>query len=362
MDEMDIIIGSLAGVLTGIFPGIHVNLLLTMFSPSMFLLGVAVSHTFFDFIPSLFLGVPDESSAVASLPGHRLVMKGRGIAAFRAATVSGFISSIVFILFIPVIAMVVRYKVVVFILIALFLLFSISSGRSMLNSVLVASGAVLLFYLFDGYLSTTAMFTAFFSGVFGIPTITHAIISGGKVPPQINESVSMKPKLAMLSGMLGLIAGVLPGVTSSMVGLIGDKLTEMDDMDKVFVLGGINTVYLITTFLAIWLIGKPRSGIAISLSVYGVNLIPALFVSLSISFLLAWFLGPRLARIYSHISGRGMLLFVLLLVSFIVLFNGLNAFLLFLASSSLGLIAYCLGVKRTSTMSFIIFPLILNLV
>ncbi len=104
--------GSALGVVSGIFPGIHVNtlaLLLTAAYPSVeafllpfiLLLGVdestlpllisalimsaAVVHSFVDFVPSVFLGAPDEESVLSMLPGHRLLLSGKGMEAVYCA-------------------------------------------------------------------------------------------------------------------------------------------------------------------------------------------------------------------------------------------------------------------------------------
>jgi len=71
------------GVITGLIPGIHVNLIVAIVL-SMgggmelvgFIVALAVTHTFLDSIPSIFLGAPD--SAMALLPGHKYLVEGNG--------------------------------------------------------------------------------------------------------------------------------------------------------------------------------------------------------------------------------------------------------------------------------------------
>ena len=87
-----IILGCIAGTFTGIIPGIHVNLLsLIILSFSTYLLGIttpliiavfiisiALTHTFVNAIPSIYLGAPDSDTALSVLPGHKLLLKGLG--------------------------------------------------------------------------------------------------------------------------------------------------------------------------------------------------------------------------------------------------------------------------------------------
>ncbi len=99
------------GTLSGLAPGIHVNtlaLLLIMVVPSLSplmdgvcqgvgnpfppalllactILSAAICHSFLDFIPSLIMGVPDETECLSVLPSHRLLLEGRGLDALQAA-------------------------------------------------------------------------------------------------------------------------------------------------------------------------------------------------------------------------------------------------------------------------------------
>ncbi len=108
------IVGTALGVITGLTPGIHVNLVAASFvalhaqltALVSFLVGWAgptssdvlllicciiianaVSHTFLDYIPSVFLGAPDADTALSVLPGHRMLLKGRG---YEAVLLSAF--------------------------------------------------------------------------------------------------------------------------------------------------------------------------------------------------------------------------------------------------------------------------------
>ena len=93
--------GALSGIFTGLIPGIHVNTVTALVLASSascaalgldfsallaFVCALAISHTFFDVVPGLFLGVPGDES-FALLPGHRMVKKGQGQAALRLSVV-----------------------------------------------------------------------------------------------------------------------------------------------------------------------------------------------------------------------------------------------------------------------------------
>ena len=86
-----LILGILVGIFTGLIPGLHINLvamLLFLFSSKLesdlslilasFIVAMSVTHIFLDFIPSIFLGAPTPQTALSILPGHRLLLKGKG--------------------------------------------------------------------------------------------------------------------------------------------------------------------------------------------------------------------------------------------------------------------------------------------
>src|SRR3989344_5936359 len=102
-----VLCGIALGTVTGLTPGIHINLVaalillvsknLTSF-PTEYLafaiLAISITHVFLDIIPSVFLGAPDANEVLAVLPGHRLLMQGLG---YQAVAISalGALSAII---------------------------------------------------------------------------------------------------------------------------------------------------------------------------------------------------------------------------------------------------------------------------
>ena len=116
------LIGTSFGIITGLIPGVHVNnvalmvlalqaTLLTFalafvgaWDPSTFelaiiisalIIGCLVTHTFLDIIPSVFLGAPDADTALSVLPGHKLMLAGRGYEAIKCSALGSFGSVLV---------------------------------------------------------------------------------------------------------------------------------------------------------------------------------------------------------------------------------------------------------------------------
>src|SRR3972149_6387882 len=90
-----LLLGILAGTFTVLMPGIHINLVSAiLISLSLgllssinhlflivFVVSMSITHTFVDFIPSVFLGCPDTDTELSILPGHELLKEGKGHAA-----------------------------------------------------------------------------------------------------------------------------------------------------------------------------------------------------------------------------------------------------------------------------------------
>jgi len=110
-----LLLGMIAGIITGLIPGIHINLIgagtllafpaflykIDALTTGVFLTAMAITHTFVDFIPSIYLGCPDTDTELSILPGHELLQEGKGHAAVMLANY-GSISAIgIFVLLIP---------------------------------------------------------------------------------------------------------------------------------------------------------------------------------------------------------------------------------------------------------------------
>ncbi len=121
------LIGTAAGVATGLTPGLHVNTVAAMIlafqgglsalaaalfawaAPSLddlllivaaMVIGNVVSHTFLDYVPSIFLGAPEAETALSVLPGHRMLLRGRGLEAIRLSAQGSIASALLSLLLI----------------------------------------------------------------------------------------------------------------------------------------------------------------------------------------------------------------------------------------------------------------------
>src|SRR3989338_9701025 len=108
------VIALLAGILLGIFsglvPGIHSNTIASVLStlpidPEAFayiIVAVLGAHLVFQFFPSIFLSIPDDTVVSSVLPGHRMALVGRGMEALSVCVSSVLLATGASALLIPV--------------------------------------------------------------------------------------------------------------------------------------------------------------------------------------------------------------------------------------------------------------------
>src|SRR5881296_1776164 len=88
------------GIVTGLIPGLHVNNIIPIILSSSFfvsdplslsvlIISISVTQTFIQFIPSIFLGAPEEGTSLSVLPGHRLLFEGNGYEAIKLTVLGG---------------------------------------------------------------------------------------------------------------------------------------------------------------------------------------------------------------------------------------------------------------------------------
>lgn len=234
-----LLLGVISGTLTGLAPGIHINLvsaimlsflatLLLHFPPIIlvvFLVSMAITHTFLDFIPSIFLGAPDEDeNALSILPGHEMLINGKAYEAV-ILTLYGSITALILILifsplfyfFLPIVYP-YAHKIMPIILIisVCFLIYFEKYSRSWALIIFILSGFLGLATL---NLPIKESLLPLFTGLFGVSSLITSISKKQKVPEQKIEKlryIKMTKKSFFKTNLASIIASplcsFLPGI------------------------------------------------------------------------------------------------------------------------------------------------------
>lgn len=377
-----IFLGVLVGVFTGLTPGIHPNTVIFALMPfyfafnisfsfyASFISGVSLSHTFHDFIPSIFLGVPEPESALAALPGQELALEGRGLQAFDYTVYGGIYSMItalvlsypVYLVMESVYSFFQPFMEYCLLFIAMFIVFKSDKWR---NSLIVSVLSGMLGILsFSSPVNQQYVLTPIFAGMFAFPSIYNALNEGADLPEQ--SALPLTGKVYWSGGITGFLASlpitVFPGLSNSISTTFLMPLVEKKE-SFLSATGAVNTSDIFLSFLALMAMERARSGASVALQTTG-NSDMVLFVlgasvfAASISAPISLFTARRFldSRLMDNQRVLSYGVMSILLVSVIYL-TGAFGFLIFLTSSAIGFMAF-IGDERHACMSVLLFPAI----
>lgn len=380
-------IGFLFGIFTGLSPGVHINLvsaILISLSATffisinpiylvVFIVAMAITHSFVDFIPSIFLGAPEEGTELSVLPGHELLKEGRGYEAIMLTNYGALASVFVLILIsFPLVFLVPKIynfisSFIPFILIAISL-FMIFSEKEKFSSILVFTICGILGIIVLNLQGLQQPLLPLLSGLFGSSALILSLKAKTQIPKQIitiPEKKIVKPVFASI--LASLICGFLPGLGSSQAAAIGSIFSKTDRKGFLVLLGATNVLVMGLSFIAIYTIQKARTGAAASVQdltgqISSETLILILMVVL-ISGILSFYATKFLALILSDKMGKinySKLSFCTIIFLSIIVFlvSGFLGFFVFLVSTATGIYCISQNVKRTLMMSCLILPTI----
>jgi putative membrane protein len=385
--------GIALGTLSGLVPGLHVNtlaILLAAVAPAVpgdphlvgaAMLAAGVVHSFLDIVPTLAIGVPDAAMAVSALPGHRLVLGGRGREALRLSALgSGGAVLVAIALGVPVTLAMQRVAPILvahirFVLAAVvgILVVTERTQRARLGGVLaLAASGVLGVLTLDlqpgGVLPGGDMLLPLLSGLFGVPVLIQAA-GGAGIPPQTGTTLSTTPRRLSVWSFLGASSGAVvayvPGVSAAVaaalafVGLPG----EAGDRGFIVTVSGVNTANTVFALYALVALGAPRTGVLVAFERAKLPpnlplLLVAIVVAAAVAVVLVPTLGDRYFRLVGQVDntrlsvGVGVLLGLLSWV-----FTGPLGVAVLLAATAVGGIPIVFDARRVHLMGVLFVPL-----
>jgi putative membrane protein len=384
--------GFFLGIFTGLTPGIHVNTasflllpLINIFNPYLIataIISMAITHTFFDFVPSILLGAPEADTALSILPGHQMLLERRGLEAIYLTIVGGIGSVFFILLLLPLFLFSIPFlyastKLYIgWLLIGttIFMLLVEKEKRKIIAAtfLFLLSGALGVVMFSTPQMDTNTLLFPAFTGLFGISTLLLSLKNKTNIPSQniYVEGVPMRTSLlGVVKGLVsGSVMGVLPALGSAQATVITQEITRKRDTKEFLVsMGAINTTVAIFSLISLYTISKPRSGAAVAVDklipLFGFNemllLVAVTLFSAGISSLLLARLARRFVIVIQKINYTKMTVLVMcFLVALVFILTGPYGWLLLLVSTAIGLIAPLFGVKRSTCMGVLMLPLI----
>ena len=391
-------IGISIGTITGMIPGIHVNtagailfasstFLLTFISPEFLcvvMVAMSIAHALIEFVPSMLLGVPQEGTATSILPGHRMVLQGRSKEVIRIVSIGGFGAIIVTILMLPIFAMALPilhdiskpFTWAILLFASIYLTYKLTNTRRdfIWSFLLFVLSGILGWIIFQTPISSGVSLMCTFSGLFGISTILFSLNDSSTIPHQ-NKFYELdldfnKFKSIFAGGITGAILGFLPGFGPAQGTVIAQAASGANFL---LATSGLNVSDCLFSLIAIYIIGNPRSGIAVYMSylISEMNLnhlaifIFASLIAVSVSLALSLKLGDSFSRLmsgvdYKKLSIGVILLQILILYIFIFYYEAPLGYmtLALITSTALGMLPHYIGVGKSHLMGVLIIPAI----
>jgi|Deesub1362A_J573_1020465.scaffolds.fasta_scaffold00350_33 putative membrane protein len=388
------LLGILLGTFTGLVPGIHVNtvvLVILSFLPKLLeyftpreivsiVVAMSITHSFVSYIPSILIGAPEEDSVLSVLPGHRLLMQGRGYEAIWLTVVGGLGSIILSCAFLPVgiIALPELYsftkRFLPFILIGIifYMIYIEDTMEKKIFALIITlySGALGILVLNGKILAPKFSLFPALTGLFGFSTLLMSLKTKSNPPEQIISSPQeLYAKGIGIGSVAGLLAGLLPSIGASQSALIVQNiLGKKNEKQFLVAQGGVNTSASIYAILALYLINNPRSGASIAVEyilrdfTYTDFLLVISLVMLTTSLAVGITLG--LAKIsiryvkkidYAKLSSTVVIFLTILILGI----TGVKGLIIAVTATSIGFITPLCGIKRSHCMSVLMVPTIL---
>lgn len=415
------VLGTLVGGLFSLLPALHIYnvagiflLAVLHFEPAvdplflaLTLLAALVAYGFLNTIPSVFLGVPDESTAFMVLPSSKRLLEGRGYEASMLTGLGGLGGILIMVLFapfaldvIPVIrSLLGRHMGWILLSIGAYMVISEwpigtdrpknklhrlwdSWDRLAFGMLTFTLSAILGMIILNKTLVPSTM--AFqgvmpaFVGLFAVPWVMQNLLSRREVPPQhLCTEFDVGPSIfirSMASGGLGgLFSAIFPVVTAGVGSLLAGHATAQHD-DRIFLIGygATKVLYYAGAFLFFFAPGLnfTRGGMAWMVGpIYQASgpheywlALAVVVMSGALSFFLLEWATKKTLLLVEAVDYRNLSWFSLVLCFVIVgLLTGRNGLLICLTGAGIGSIPIFFNCRRSHCMAVLIVPIGLSM-
>ena len=390
------LLGILAGIVTGLIPGIHINLvsllvvsssvyLLNIFSFTalgVFIISMAITHTFLDVLPAIFLGAPDADTALGVLPGHRLLLQGMGYEAVKL-TVIGSLSSLILALFLfPLFIIIVPniYEGIqpligyLLLIIATYMILIEKglNGKFWAFTVFLMAGILGIMDLTMPNLSQPLF--PMLSGLFGVSMLIVSLSNKVEIPKQrITDTI----KIPRFENIRALIAGTLsgsfvsffPGLGPAQAAILGSQIMgKLSTYSFLILIGSINTVNMAVSLVSLYTINKARNGAVLAirelLTTIDLNtliiFLAAILFAGGIAAFLALYLAKFFIKLVEKVNYSYLAISVIILITILVFyFSSWLGLLILVVATAIGIIPNIVNVKRSHSMGCLLLPVIL---
>jgi putative membrane protein len=373
------LVGIILGLLSGLLPGLHSNTIISVISSlgideealAIIIISLFPVHLVTSFIPSRFFGIPESGTVLAVLPGQRMVLKGKGIAALKTVLLSSIFAALISVslfnlsldLF-PLIYEGIRSSMKYILLTISIVLVARSRRPSYSIIVFLLAGMLGVFSLNS---EMADPFLPMFSGMFAIAAILN--YQKGSMPQQKDTPISYEfMKFSFIGVILGFITDLIPGVGSpSQVAAFLTIFMPINTLGYLATISSISVSQAIFSLSTAASINKTRVGATAWLSEFikiEENLLMLLTIftmSMAAAVLLIYALRNKIAKLASLDFSRMNIILAVYLVLITFVIDGFTGLVVLTIGSGLGWLTIRSGIERINLMGAVIVPTLLLL-
>ncbi len=390
---ISLLIAVLAGIGTGIFtgltPGIHVNLIsaslvaslpfflkfASAFEICIFIISMAITHTFLDTIPSIFLGAPDSDKILSILPGHRMLLAGKGFEAVILSVTGALGGLMISLALVPLLILITpgfyvllkAYIGYLLILVVAVLIFLEKNSRIWALIIFLISGAIGLLVMEIKALNEPLF--PLLSGLFGISTLFISMNTQARMSQQSEpENIELQGKPLFLSAVGGWFASFMPGLGTSQVAIIISTFVKLTERAFLVLVGGLGTVNMALSLVTFYTLEKARNGaiVAVSKIIQNISLnefvalVAVCLISSGVAVVLTLKVARQFAKYIGRVNYKALCLSVIALIFVLVLvICNLTGMLVLIITTAVGVLANLKGISKSHMIGCLLVPVIL---
>ncbi len=388
-----IIAGMCCGIFTGLAPGIHVNLVVTLLISSsvfllkytsplplcIFIIALSITHIFLEFIPSTFLGAPSPDTVLSVLPGHRYVLAGNGMMAVKLSTIGCFFGLLLGIVFLypattllPLIYPLIKKAMLFFLLFIVVAMILQNQRKLWAIVVFLLSGIAGIIVLNMPNLSDSLF--PLLTGLFGTATLILSLYEENNMPEQYQtEVIDVDKKImwkALFAGQFSsFIMSLFPGLSPAIAALAGMQISgKIGDHGYMILQGCINSAGFLMSIVTLFTIDKARNGAVVgieellgSITSYNIILfVAAAAVTASIAVIITIKTGRIFCNILRNINYKATSICILIVLAGLsIVLSGWKGVVILIVTTAIGIIPGIVKVTRTQAMGCLLLPTIM---
>jgi putative membrane protein len=382
------ILGIAFGLIAGLVPGVHINLIsslvlagsgliLDYFAPkelAVFIVAMGITHAFVEVVPSIFLGAPDDTTALVMLPGHKMLHEGLGYDAVRFATIGAFgclLSTLalfpVLIMAFPALFRTIK-PAIGWLLVGLVIVLIVKEKKDWWKALIVFSLAGLLGFVVLKKLTLEQPLLPMLSGLFGASSLALSLFERTKIPVQIGRFARLDKKEGIKGILGGLVGGTLvtlfPGLGPGHAGALATAIFRSTGRTYLVLVGGLHTADFLASITTLVALGKARNGAIAALEqlmhvtagdlwLLGITALIAGLIAAGLALVCAKGFSEIIERVNYPLLSSSVLVFLAVLVALI---SGWKGLIVLIVSLLIGLLAPWLKVSRAHAMGCLLVP------